>query len=205
MKTIRINGEHLGTLVNDILDRTRLKKGKLNIESKRFDIRQLVLDCQEVIEEMIKSNSKLKFELKCSPIIVHTDYHRIKRILLNLLTNAIKFTRSGTVSLTVDLIGDGTLLKIRVSDTGAGMTETTKNNLFKAFNSYKDESGALNKDGIGLGLAISLAIVQKLGPDDQITVESVLGKGSTFEFNIFRNYNTKSAKPSTVSHLLFEI
>ena len=201
VKTIRSNGEHLGVLVNDILDSTRIKKGKLNIESKKFDIRHLVLDCIDIIEEMIKSKGPnlIKIVAECDSIKVNTDYHRLKRVLLNLLTNSIKFTTKGTISIKIKLVGDGTLLRILVSDTGAGMTETTKNNLFKAFNSYKDQTGALNKDGIGLGLAISLAIVQRLGPENEITVDSVLGKGSTFKFSIFRNFNTKSARPSTVS------
>lgn len=80
------------------------------------------------------------------------------------------------------------------------MSELTKNNLFKAFNSYQDKSGTLNKDGIGLGLATSLSIVQVLGPGDSILVKSELGKGTEFTFKIFSNLSGKGVAYTSVHY-----
>lgn len=127
---------------------------------------------------------------------LHTDYHRLKRIILNLLTNALKYTRVGVIAVKATA-RDG-LVDIEVRDSGVGMERQALDKLFKEFNSNvenKNEAAqsVYNKDGIGLGLVTSLNLVEKLGPTRRIQVESEKGKGSRFSFTIYKNFSFKVA------------
>lgn len=126
---------------------------------------------------------------------LHTDYHRLKRIILNLLTNALKYTIEGFISVKGEASGD--MVTIVVKDSGLGMEKDSLNKLFKEFNSNvesKTEStrSVMNKDGIGLGLVTSLNLVEKLGPVRRIQVESEKGKGSRFSFQIYQYLDFKN-------------
>lgn len=130
---------------------------------------------------------------------LHTDYHRLKRIILNLLTNALKYTMEGFISVKGEIEGD--IVTIVVKDSGLGMEKESLNKLFKEFNSNvesKTEStrSVMNKEGIGLGLVTSLNLVEKLGPLRRIQVESEKGKGSRFSFQIFQNLDFKMGNNS---------
>lgn len=126
---------------------------------------------------------------------LHTDYHRLKRVILNLLTNALKYTIEGFISVKGELSGD--VVTVVVKDSGLGMEKESLNKLFKEFNSNVENKteatrSVMNKEGIGLGLVTSLNLVEKLGPFRRIQVESEKGKGSRFSFQIFQEIDYKT-------------
>ena len=129
-----------------------------------------------------------------SDLILHTDYHRLKRIILNLLTNALKYTSEGYISVSAHIsIDDPTVAAVEVKDSGAGMDQDAQIKLFKEFNSNVETNkgtskSVVNRDGIGLGLSTSLELVEVLGPKRDIQVSSAEGQGSTFSFLIFQDY-----------------
>lgn len=195
-KTIRANCEHLEVMISDILDRTRLKTGKMVLNIKNFDLHSLIEDCLLVLGELIKDKNILCTHNCPRNMILNSDEHRLKRVILNLLTNAAKFTIQGEIRVLVK--GDKDKIRISVADTGVGINPSKLDNLFKAFNSYKDDSGSLNHDGIGLGLAISLAIVERLGPVQMIDVDSTLSKGTCFSFLVYRDHKLKSVSDDNI-------
>ncbi len=130
-----------------------------------------------------------------SNISLRTDYHRLKRVILNLLTNALKYTTEGYISLSGIL--ERNIVTVIVKDSGAGMEKEALNKLFKEFASNVENKGeaarsVCNREGIGLGLVTSLNLVEKLGPIRKINVESEKGIGSTFSFQIYQNCDSKS-------------
>ena len=177
-----------------------------------FKFPKLVQDCFSIINSM-KGAKKITL-VNDSPLdmILHTDYHRLKRIILNLLTNALKYTTEGTIAVRGRLtFEDPTVAEIEVSDSGAGMDEDAQIKLFKEFNSnVEGNKGAaksvVNRDGIGLGLSTSLGLVEKLGPLRKIDVKSAKGKGSRFSFLIYQDYAKSIAerKNRSSSRLSFE-
>lgn len=169
-------------LTNDILDFSRIESGKLEITLAPYRFANLLRDVVAVIQPQLEKKG-LAWELSVDKDLPHTlrgDVGRVRQILLNLLTNAVKYTRKGRVSLRVTceaLEPMTVLLRCTVSDTGIGIREEDKEKLFKGFARFDLEKNR-NIEGTGLGLAITAALVSSMG--GSITIESVYGMGSTF-------------------------
>jgi signal transduction histidine kinase/DNA-binding response OmpR family regulator len=186
-ETARQSGDSLMTVLNDILDFSKIEAGKLDIEHVNFDVQQMV----EEVGELVASQAQRKgLELACSiaddvPTQVCGDPVRVRQVLTNLLGNAVKFTGSGEVVLSVSL--DSTIdgreatLRFEVRDTGIGISAATQARLFQSF-TQADGSTRRRFGGTGLGLAISRQLTTLMGGN--IGVDSTPGNGSTFWFTV---------------------
>jgi two-component system, chemotaxis family, CheB/CheR fusion protein len=194
LATIRRNGDFLLGLINDILDLSKIEAGKVDIDIERFDPVRVIEDVRSIME--VRANEKgleLNVEIK-NPAskFIESDAKRLKQILINLVGNAIKFTRRGFVKIVVDLQdGHSELnqpidsvpkhLRIDIIDSGIGMTAEQQERLFKPF-SQGDSLITQQFGGTGLGLAISQRLAAMLG--GKIEVESSLDEGSRFTLSI---------------------
>ena len=182
LATIRRNGEHLMTIVNDILDLSKIESGRMTIERMACSPFALVAEVTAVLRPRA-AHDGLDVEVGYRsplPETIETDPTRLRQILLNLLGNAIKFTPRGSVRLEVGPVED-TRLCFEVIDTGIGLDAEQQARLFTAF-SQADASTTRRFGGTGLGLAISKRLAGMLGGDLQ--VRSVPGEGSTFTLTI---------------------
>jgi signal transduction histidine kinase/ActR/RegA family two-component response regulator len=181
VQAIRRNGRHLLTVLDDILDLSAIEAEQLRIRRTPTDVAELLRDVQHLMGPRATQRSiDLSLELRNIPELVSIDAVRLRQIVLNLVSNAIKFTSEGRVRMAAEYVAvderSGTLT-IRVSDTGIGLTEEQQGRLFKAF-SQADDLHHRTYGGTGLGLAISKRLAILLGGD--IKVQSTAGKGSTF-------------------------
>ena len=204
VKTIRSSGSALLTIINDILDFSKIESGKLQLEQHPFNLR----DCIEESLDLLASEAAQKgLELvhlidPSTPDTIVGDSNRLRQILVNLLCNAVKFTHSGEVTLSVRArkldvenaleAGERYELLFAVKDTGIGIPTESLNRLFQPF-SQVDASRDRNYGGTGLGLVISQRLCQMMG--GQIWVDTEVGKGSTFSFTVVTQ-GVKSAVPA---------
>jgi signal transduction histidine kinase len=190
VETIRTSGDSLLTIINDILDFSKIEAGKLDIESHPFNPRQTIHD---VIKLMSPRASEKGIALVANigdrdrpfPDLVVGDVTRVRQVLLNLVGNAIKFTKHGSVTIAAGAPAgsatERTCLHLAVADTGIGIPRDKLNRLFEAF-SQVDGSTTREFGGTGLGLAISKRLAEAMG--GRIWVESEAGRGSTFHVEI---------------------
>ncbi|WP_428263223.1 response regulator [Haliangium sp.] len=193
IETIRESGDSLLTIVNDILDFSRIENNGIELEAQTFDLRQAVEAALELLAPMA---SRKGIELACLiapevPGAMIGDVARLRQVLVNLVSNALKFTSRGEVVLSVDLALDEDddlvpssevcTLHVSVRDTGVGIAEERVDGIFDAF-TQADASTTRRYGGTGLGLAICRHLVESMG--GLIWVESALGHGSTFHFTI---------------------
>ncbi|HXY18492.1 MAG TPA: GAF domain-containing protein [Gemmatimonadales bacterium] len=181
LQKIRSAGRHLLALINDILDLSKIEAGKLELFVETFDVRDTIRDVSTTIRPLVEKNGN-RLEIRCGEGLgaMHSDLIKVRQTLLNLLSNACKFTDHGTVTLTAarEANGDGAAWMVfSVADTGIGMTPEQMAKLFAAF-SQADASTARRYGGTGLGLAITRRFCQMMGGDVQVASET--GKGSTF-------------------------
>jgi PAS domain S-box-containing protein len=181
VRTIQRNGEHLLSILNDILDLSKIDAGKLTIESKDCSPLGIVKDVVTLMSVPAKAKGialEIVYETAL-PARIRTDSTRLRQILVNLLSNAIKFTEIGHVRLAMRLVThDSPMLEFDVIDTGVGMTREQQARLFQPF-SQADSTTTRVFGGSGLGLTISQRLAEKLGGSVCI-VESAPGKGSRF-------------------------
>jgi signal transduction histidine kinase/DNA-binding response OmpR family regulator len=172
-------GNHLLHLINEILDLSKIEAGRLELHLEEVDIGGLIQDVATTAEALAARNRN-RLEVRCPADIgtMHTEPMRVRQIVLNLLSNACKFTEDGAVTLTVGRKREGgEWLTFEVADTGIGMTAEQMAKVFEEF-SQADSSTTRRYGGTGLGLAISRRLCHLLGGD--ITVDSTPGVGSTF-------------------------
>jgi signal transduction histidine kinase len=185
--TIRRNGEHLLEIINDILDLSKIEADRITIERIRCSPSEILVDVAWLMRQRaLEKRLKLEVELEAPvPETIRTDPTRLRQILLNLASNAIKFTEEGGVILRARMAGapmrDGTLMIFEVVDTGIGLTDEQKRQIFEAF-SQADSATTRKFGGTGLGLTISRRLARLLGGD--IAVESARGRGSTFRVSV---------------------
>ncbi len=175
------SGERLLGVINDVLDFSKIEAGKLRIEQTRVDLRELIEHSLDLLRDRIEAKP-LALNLDIDPGLPASclgDPLRIGQVLLNVLSNAVKFTEQGTLSLSACLRGDH--LCFRVADTGVGMSETQLAAIFTPFQ-QADASSTRRFGGTGLGLAISKQILDLMRGD--IRVESRLGEGTVVEFSL---------------------
>jgi PAS domain S-box-containing protein len=187
LKHIHSAGQHLLSLVSDVLDLSKLEAGKMELEAIDFDLVDMVETAARLLEP--KAHKKgINLSVLIDPAArggFHGDPTRLRQILLNLVSNAVKFTDRGGVSVEAVLRaatpGEPPQLRFEVSDTGIGISEDTRGNLFQKF-SQADSSIARRFGGAGLGLAISKQLLELMG--GRIGIESTPGRGSLFWFEV---------------------
>lgn len=186
--TVLRNSSHLIGLINNILDLSKIESEKLELEKKRFSISELVFDLESVLyAQALEKNLKFSIEFEYPiPKYINSDITRLKQVLLNVCSNAIKFTKEGYTKLTISYQSSCNKLFFVVEDTGIGMTEQEMSRIFKPFE-QADTSTTRRFGGTGLGLCISQNLAQILGGD--IIVTSTQGQGSCFAISIDSGMN----------------
>ncbi len=180
LSKIKSSGKHLLTVVSDILDFTKLEENMLDVSLTDVDIAVVVNETVVMVEPLIKANdNRLAIDIKNGPINVSADPLRLKQILINLISNAAKFTESGLVSLRIYSRQDKVFFD--VEDTGIGIKPNDSSKLFAEFTQL-DMTTTKQAQGTGLGLAISKRLARLMGGD--ITAVSEYGKGSTFTLSL---------------------
>jgi CheY-like chemotaxis protein len=184
--TVRISGEALLTVINDILDFSKIEAGKLDLEIIDFNLREEIDNTLDLLATQAhgKGLELAAFIRPEVPIHLLGDPGRLRQIINNLVGNAVKFTTEGEVVVTVSRVSETdkhAILRFEVRDTGIGIAPDVQARLFQAF-SQADGSTTRKYGGTGLGLVISKKLVELM--HGQISVESVLGKGTTFSFDV---------------------
>jgi signal transduction histidine kinase/ActR/RegA family two-component response regulator len=194
VKKIQTAGKHLLSLINDVLDLSKIEAGKMGLHLENFDVAQMIQEMVATFQPTIAKNSnKLELNLAEDLGLMRADVTKVRQILFNLLSNACKFTNHGTISLAVfrTTTGNRQWLRFRVSDTGIGISPQQQKNLFKEF-AQADVSISRKYGGTGLGLAISHRFAVLMG--GYFTAESEPGKGSVFTVHLPTNVTLESAE-----------
>lgn len=186
--TIQVSGENLMTIINDILDYSKIEAGKIELECVPFSPRECIEDAFDLfVQAAAKKNIELLYYVEPEvPSTLKGDPTRLRQILVNLLGNAVKFTEQGEVDLQAQLLTHDTnhnrcTLQFSVRDTGIGISEEARKKLFQSF-TQADASSTRKYGGTGLGLAISRRLTDLMGGD--IWIESTEGEGTTFHFTV---------------------
>ncbi|HUG33153.1 MAG TPA: response regulator, partial [Anaerolineales bacterium] len=188
---IRNSGETLLTIINDILDFSKIESGKMEIEYLPFNVRECI---ESALDLVVPRAAEHHLDLACVidddvPQAISGDVTRLRQILLNLLSNSVKFTEQGEVVVTVsrdreaEQAGLKNYLHFTVRDTGIGIPRERMNRLFESF-SQVDASTTRKYGGTGLGLAISKRLVELMGGEINVESEGIPGRGSVFHFSI---------------------
>jgi len=186
-RTIESSGNDLLTLINDILDLSKIEAGHVEIDAAPVSTERLAADMRKLFEQVARERGlELKIDIvPDAPKSIETDRMRLEQVLKNLLSNALKFTEQGGVGLTI-APGDGDTLDISVTDTGIGISPEQRDAIFEAF---RQADGTISRKfgGTGLGLSISRELARLLG--GSIRLDSEVGKGSTFTVNVPVEYD----------------
>jgi signal transduction histidine kinase len=178
---IRMAGRHLLALINDILDLSKIEAGKMELYLETFELQGLLEEVTTTVQPLVEKNgNRLVLTYPPQPGTMHADLTKVRQMLLNLLSNACKFTKNGTITLTLAREREGPagdVVVLSVGDTGVGMTPEQMDRLFEAF-SQAEASTTSKYGGTGLGLAITRRFCEMMGGD--VTVRSEAGRGSTF-------------------------
>jgi PAS domain S-box-containing protein len=207
-ETIRSSSEALLAIINDILDYSKIEVGKLQLENHPFDLRSCIEESLDLVSPVAaKKQLNLAYMMDDEvPAVIASDVTRLRQILVNLLSNATKFTLSGEVLIKVEAerVPESNRYRLRFSvvDTGIGISADEIDELFKPFNQL-DVSTTRKFGGTGLGLAISRRLVEIMG--GQIWAESEPGEGSTFHFDILAEAGGKDLAHSFLQEHAIEL
>ena len=182
LQRIDSNGRHLMTIINEILDITRIEAGKMPMQLSEFNLNELVPEVMTELDPVI-SRSKLTVAPRLWPDLptVYSDRQKVKQIIVNLLSNALKFTHEGGIRITVAYSPAERTASVAVADTGIGISPENHEKIFEDFRQV-DDPPSRQYGGTGLGLAICRRLATALG--GRITLESTMGVGSTFTLTI---------------------
>ncbi|MCV6639282.1 response regulator [Candidatus Albibeggiatoa sp. nov. NOAA] len=182
---ITMAGRHLLSLINDILDLSKIEAGRIELYCEQFNLDNIVAEVAATVSPMLQqNNNKIKTHIDADmPKTIRADLIRVKQILLNLIGNATKFTESGLITLQVkySVLDSGQWVEFHIRDTGIGMTPAQKKKLFHAF-SQADSSTTRKYGGTGLGLVITKNFIEMMG--GYINVQTAFGEGSTFSVHL---------------------
>ena len=190
----RINADLLMSMINDLLDYSAINKGNINLSISDVSLNQIIKEVYELmkIQADIKNlHFKILNNFQNNDLPMQTDSRRIKQILINLLNNAIKFTIKGCIQLNVLKTDNKEIIKFEVIDTGIGIKQDIINSLGKEYATFDTENG-LNKYGIGLGLNICKKLIKLLGPNEDLFISSVYGKGTKIGFLLYDRIQDQS-------------
>lgn len=180
LETINRAGRHLLSLINDVLEISRIEAGRTQLHNEAYDFNDMLRSVEEMIR--VRAEQKgLAFTVQAQgslPRYVFSDAHHLRQVLVNLLGNAVKYTDHGSVSLR--LVAGGERIRFEVADTGPGIAVEDQGHIFQAF--YQTAAGVAKGEGTGLGLTISREFVRLMG--GELTVHSELGRGSVFSFSL---------------------
>lgn len=179
MEIIESNNSRLLTLINEILDLSRVEAGEVSIKKSLTDLNELCRTLNNTFKFRCPDTVNMLWEEPNMTVMLNTDGNRISQVFSNLISNALKHTTQGSISYGYRLINDGQDVEFYVSDTGSGIDPQDIDNIFKT---YVSKDADFIQNGFGLGLPLSKIIVEKLG--GTISVSSKLGQGSTFRFTI---------------------
>jgi signal transduction histidine kinase len=177
-------GKHLLELINDLLDLSKIEAGRMELTREDYDLAQIVNQVCSTVQPLVAANrNRLVVDMPERLGEVHVDAMRLRQVLINLLSNAAKFTVDGTVTLRVrrEVVADHEVAVFEVHDTGIGITQEQLGNLFQSF-VQADSSTTRKYGGTGLGLAISRRLCRLMGGD--VVVESEPGRGSCFTASV---------------------
>jgi signal transduction histidine kinase/CheY-like chemotaxis protein len=196
LKKIQGAGKHLLSLINDVLDLSKIEAGKMGLHLETFDVSQVIEEMVTTLQPAAAKNANsIHVHLAENVSVMKADITKVRQILFNLLSNACKFTDRGTISVDVDQIKVEAKewIQFRVSDTGIGISAKQKENLFHEF-AQADASIARKYGGTGLGLAITHRFVQLM--NGQINVESEPGEGAIFTVQLPTQVVIETTEPA---------
>ena len=185
LENIQTSAHNLLSLINEILDLSRVEAGRIEVQPESVDFQQLAVECAATIEPLIKAEVKLVQDIEAVPSL-HTDREILRKVLMNLLGNSVKFTDAGSITLSVKPVGDQ--VEVSVADTGMGIPAEDLPHIFEEFRQV-ERQGSTEKEGTGLGLAIAKKSVELLG--GTLSAASEVGKGTTFTLRI-KGYPSES-------------
>ena len=178
MEIIESNNNRLLSLVNEILDLSRVENGEIIIKKEPTDLNYLMKSIKQLFKFRCPETVSLTWNKPASPVSMETDANRLTQVFSNLISNALKHTPKGVISFGYELLSDTQEIRFFVKDTGTGIDPKFIEHIFDAYASQDAEQ----QRGFGLGLALCRIIVEKMG--GTIEVDSTLGKGSTFTFTL---------------------
>ena len=197
MRKIEGNARHLLGLINDVLDLSKVESGKMDVYPEAFDIEPVLRDVATTAQTLVERKAN-RLDVQVAPGLgrMVSDVTKVRQILLNLLSNAAKFTERGTISLSVrrELFDDRDHVVFQVNDTGIGMTQEQLSRLFQRF-VQADVSTTRKYGGTGLGLSLTKALSEILG--GSVSVVSQEGEGTTFTIRLPANYQAEGAAELT--------
>ena len=176
MEIVESNNNRLLALINDILDLSRVEAGEIVIKKSMTDLNELCHGLQNIFKFRCPDTLKLVWNRPNMNVVLNTDQNRVTQVFSNLISNALKHTTEGSITYGYRLINDGQEVEFFVSDTGSGIDADDLKHIFDAYVSRDAE----NQNGYGLGLTLCRTIVERM--DGTISVQSELGRGSTFRF-----------------------
>ncbi|MBK8263295.1 MAG: hypothetical protein IPK80_18365 [Nannocystis sp.] len=197
-RDVLASAQHLLTIIDDVLDLTRIEAGKLEVQLEIFQVSELIESLGDAALPLArKGNNTIKLKYGRDLGYIKTDRTKLRRLLFNLLSNACKFTKDGRIELRVDPVvqGDRRYFCFSVTDTGIGIGHETMERLFKPF-SQADDSSTRSYGGLGLGLALAKHYAELLG--GEINLDSRIGEGSVFRVQI----PVEPADPRESGHIL---
>lgn len=206
LKKIQAAGKHLLSLINDVLDLSKIEAGKMGLHLETFDVAQVIEEMVTTLQPAAAKNANaIHVRLADNVSVIKADITKVRQILFNLLSNACKFTDHGTITVDVEQIkvDKRDWIQFRVSDTGIGISAKQKENLFQEF-AQADASIARKYGGTGLGLAITHRFVQLM--KGRINVESEPGRGAIFTVQLPTQVvieTTESAPSGGISDVSF--
>ena len=177
MEIIESNNARLLTLINEILDLSRVESGEVAIKKTMTDLNEICKSLQNTFKFRCPEAVQMIWNKPNMVVTLNTDANRLMQVFSNLISNALKHTSKGSITYGYRLISDGQEVEFFVSDTGSGIAPEDMEHIFKT---YVSKDAETMKNGYGLGLPLSKIIVEKLGGN--ISVSSTLGEGSTFRF-----------------------
>ncbi|MCR4583030.1 MAG: response regulator [Prevotella sp.] len=175
---IESNNQRLSSLVNEILDLSRVEAGEIVIKKQMTNLDQLCISMSQLFKFRCPETVEMKYERPIMTAVMNTDTNRLTQVLSNLISNALKHTPKGRITYGYHIINEGSEIEFYVTDTGSGIAPEFISHIFEAYASQDAEK----QRGYGLGLALCKIIVEKMG--GTISVKSMLDKGSTFTFRL---------------------
>lgn len=193
LQVVAKQSTHLKNMIDQILIYSRLEAGKQPIRIEDLQLTKVVNDLRDTFEFLCRQKGlELRWEMPKDPLLIRSDATRLKEVISNLLQNAVKYTDRGSIIVRTTKDSSADVATVDVQDTGMGISEQHLANIFEPFMQVHKTSTENSRGGIGLGLSIVKKHLEQIG--GTITVESELGKGSTFRVVIPRNYEKQKSR-----------